>query len=214
MRRKGIEVMALSIGMMRGRDAWKSCMIERGQVVESCVFADTASALAYVEGICVHYPELTLTISPGSETPFRALSALDEQQLETFTLGPPNGLDAQEARQFLIAIRNINLHSFLMPSIKFLPTVPVYRKLLPSTLGTSNDVCAVAALLYRLREREATWPEMQFLCVQMGDRWTSIRVVDEGQIVNGMACAAPFTEQEEVQSLYEQALWEKLTQDM
>lgn len=206
--------MALSIGMVRERHAWNTCMVEHGHVLESHAFDDSPSALAYLERICVHYPELTLAISLAGESPFLALSAMADQQLESLSISINNGLDAQEASQSLIAIRNINLHSYLMPSIQYLPGVPEYRKLLRTTLGTSNDVCAVAALLYRLREREATWPEMQFLCVQMGDQRKSIQVVEEGQIVNGIAATTQVAAQEEMQPLYEQALWEGLTQDM
>jgi len=206
--------MAVSVGVMRDGDAWNSCMLEDGQVLESFAFESTASALAYVERVCVDYPELSLAIALESETPFLALSAISDQQLESLSLGTYDALDAQQAREFLIALRNINLHSFLMPSIKYLPGVPVYRKLLRATLGTSNDVCAVAALLYRLREKEATWPEMHFLCVGVGDQRRSIQVVEEGQIVNGIAATMQLVPQKELQSLFEQALWEGLMQDM
>lgn len=206
--------MALSIGMIREVHAWKTCMLEDGQVVESCAFDDTASALAYVARICVDYPELTLALSSEGEAPFLALSDIADQQLESLSNPLIMGLDAQEASQLLIAIRNINLHSYLTPSVKYLPGVPGYRRLLRASLGTSNDVCAVAALLYRLREREATWPEMQFLCVRVGSQRKSIQVVEEGQIVNGIATTTQLAEQDEMQSLYEQALWEGLTQDI
>ena len=203
--------MAVSVGVMRDGDAWNACMLEDGHVLESLAFESAASALAYVERVCVDYPELSLAISLESETPFLALSAISDQHLESISISADDALDA---RELLIAIRNINLHSFLMPSIKYLPGVPVYRKLLRATLGTSNDVCAVAALLYRLREREATWPEMHFLCVRVGDQRRSVQVVEEGQIVNGIATTTQLVAQEELQSLYEQALWEGLTQDM
>src|ERR1700694_3478657 len=123
-------LMAVSVGVMRDGDAWNSCMLEDGHVLESFAFENTASALAYVERVCVDYPELSLAISLESETPFLALSALSDQQLESISLGTNDALNAQQARDLLIAIRNVNLHSFLMPSIKYLPGVPVYRKLL------------------------------------------------------------------------------------
>ena len=206
--------MAVSVGVMRDGDAWNACMLEDGHVLESIAFESAASALAYVERVCADYPELSLAISLESETPFLALSAMSDQQLESISISTDDTLDAQQARELLIAMRNINLHSFLMPSIKYLPGVPVYRKLLRATLGTSNDVCAVAALLYRLREKEATWPEMHFLCVRVGDQRRSIQVVEEGQIVNGIAASTQLVVQEELQAFYEQALWEGLTQDM
>ena len=192
--------MAVSVGVMRDGDAWNSCMLEDGHVLESLAFESAASALALESS----------STAPGTLT----LRPTEDQHLESISIGTDDVLDEQQAHELLIAMRNINLHSFLMPSIKYLPGVPVYRKLLRATLGTSNDVCAVAALLYRLREREATWPEMHFLCVRVGDQRRSIQVVEEGQIVNGIAASTQLVVQEELQSFYEQALWEGLTQDM
>src|SRR5438309_601945 len=120
--------MAVSVGVMRDGDAWNSSMLEDGHVLESIAFESAASALAYVERVCADYPELSLAISLDSETPFLALSAMSDQHVESISISTDDALDAQQACELLIAIRNVNLHSFLMPSIKYLPGVPVYRK--------------------------------------------------------------------------------------
>jgi predicted butyrate kinase (DUF1464 family) len=109
----------------------------------------------------------------------------------------------------------MNLHSYLLPSLRYLPGIPLHRKVSSRFLGSSNDVCIVAALLSGLREREATWPEMQFMCVQVNRRFRSIHVLENGCIVNGMVAALPFDWQDErMRAEYERALWEGLTQDM
>ncbi len=87
----------------------------------------------------------------------------------------------------LIAIGNMNLNSYNAPSVKYLPTVSLHRKLMRPHLGASNSLCATAALLYGLRKREAAWPEMRFLCVKVDQDTKSILVVEDGRIVNGIS---------------------------
>lgn len=207
--------MALSIGVVRNGNTWKTCMLEQGQLIEQCAFESAETALAYLEHTCARYPELTLAISLACETPFQPLSKLPFPQWESTLTFPLKDWTVQEAKEFLIAIKDINLHSYLVPSPRSLPGIPSYRKLLRTNLGTTNDVCAVAALLYGLREKEAAWPEMQFLLVQINRHSRSVQVLENGCIVNSIATVfetIPAGEQMSIE--YELALWEELTRDI
>ncbi|HLX59552.1 MAG TPA: DUF1464 family protein [Ktedonobacteraceae bacterium] len=207
--------MALSIGATRNGNAWKTCMVEKGRVIEQCAFEDAITTLAYLERTCAQYPELTLALSPACQTPYLALSKATSRQWESLLTFPLNDWTVQEANEFLIAIKHINLHSYLVPSPRYLPGMPLYRKLLHAALGSSNDVCAVAALLYRLSEKEATWPEMQFLFIQVNCQVKCIHVLEDGRIVNGMSSVIVTTaEDEQMNIAYGQALWEGLAQDI
>jgi predicted butyrate kinase (DUF1464 family) len=207
--------MTLSIGVVRHGNAWKTCMMEQGQLVEQYAFENTMQTLSYLTHTCARYPELTLAVSPACETPFLALSDSTERQWEDLLTFPFNDWTTSEACELLIAIKESNLHSYLIPSMRYLPGIPLYRRLSPRSAGSSNDVCVVAALLFRLREREATWPEMQLFCVQVNRQFKSIQALEDGGIVNSMATEVPSDVQDERMRVeYERALWEGLTQDI
>ncbi len=207
--------MALSMGVVRHGNSWYTYMMEQEQLIEQYTFENTAQTMSYLAHTCARYPELTLAISLGGDSPFLTLSDSTPRQWETLLAFPLNDWTVSEACTLLIAVKEMNLHSYLIPSMRYLPGIPLHRKLSSHFLGSSNDVCVVAALLSRLREREAAWPEMQFLCVQVNRQYKSILALDSGCIVNGMAAALPFDWQEErMRAEYERALWEELTQDI
>lgn len=207
--------MALSIGVVRHGNTWKTCMMEQGQLVEQHTFENTVQILSYLTHTCARYPEVTLAISLACETPFLALGDSNEQQWEATLTFPFNDWTTSEACEFLIAIKESNLHSYLIPSMRYMPGIPLYRRLSPRSAGSSNDVCVIAALLSRLRERETTWPEMQLFCVQVNRQFKSIQALEDGYIVNSIAIEVPSGVQDErMQAEYEKALWEGLTQDI
>ncbi|MGH2495415.1 MAG: DUF1464 family protein [Ktedonobacteraceae bacterium] len=190
-------------------------MIEQGQFVEQHAFEDAMQALSYLERTCAQYPELTLAISLACETPFLALSDSTARQWESLLTFPLHDWTISEACEFLIAVKHMNLHSYLVPSLRYLPAIPLHRKVACPSLGSSNDLCIVAALLSRLREREATWPEMQLFCVQVNQQFKSIQAIENGCIVNGMAKEIISSADDALmQDAYERALWEGLTQDI
>ena len=207
--------MALSLGVVRQGNNWHTYMMEQEQPVEYFTFENTAETTSYLAHTCARYPELTLAVSLGGDAPFLTLSDSTPRQWETLLAFPLNDWIVSEACTFLTGIKEMNLHSYLLPSLRYLPGIPLHRKVSTRFLGSSNDVCVVAALLSRLREREATWPEMQFLCVQVNRQYQSIQVLENGYIVNGMAAKLPFNWQDErMRYDYERALWEGLTQDI
>lgn len=207
--------MALSMGVVRHGSSWYAYMTEQEQRIEYYTFENTADTLSYLAQTCARYPELTLAVSLSGDNPFLTLSDSTPRQWETLLAFPLNDWKISEACTFLTGIKEMNLHSYLLPSLRYLPGIPLHRKISARFLGSSNDVCVVAALLSRLREREATWPEMQFLCVQVNRQYQSIQVLENGNIVNGMAAKLPFNWQDErMRDDYERVLWEGLTQDI
>lgn len=207
--------MALSMGVVRHGNAWKVCMVEQGQLVEQHAFENTLQTLSYLVHTCARYPELTLAVSLACEIPFLSLSDSTALQWEALLSFPFNDWTTSEACEFLVAIKEMNLHSYLLPSMRYLPAIPLYRKLSSRSLGNSNDICVVAALLSRLREQEATWSEIQLFCVQVNRQFKSIQALEDGCIVNGMAIEVISNADDAImQAEYERALWEGLTQDI
>lgn len=207
--------MALSIGVVRQGNAWKTCLMEEGQVVEQHAFEDAPQSLSYLEHTCARYPELTLAVSLDCETPFLALSDTSARQWETLLTFANGDWTIEEASQFLVALKRMNLHCYVVPSARYLPGIPLHRKVARHGLGSSNDVCVVAALLSHLREREAVWSEMQLFSIQVNRHSKCIQVVENGSLVNSIAAQIIVNAHDErMREVYEQALWEGLTQDI
>jgi predicted butyrate kinase (DUF1464 family) len=176
--------MAMSIGVDYTAENWKTCLMENGQTLELCSFVDSTAALAYVEHICARYPEPTLALSSVLRT--APLNFMTNQQLNEEPQRYSNGLQGN-VNNFLIAAKSINLSSYCVPGIKQLSTVPAHRKLNRLEMGSADQLCTVAMLLYRLCEREAAWSEMNFLYLEVQQNSMSILVIEDGQIVNGIS---------------------------
>ncbi len=178
--------MTLSIGIDFDNETWRTCMMEDGQTLELCSFGNSTAALAYVERSCALYPELPIVVASNFETTVRALHGNRFQAIDEMHVGNVTEGQASEVNSFLIVIGTMNLNSFCAPSVKYLPGVPMYRKLMRPHLGSPGSLCAGAALLHGLRAREAGWSEMQFLFVRAGYESRSILVIEDGRIVNGI----------------------------
>lgn len=154
----------VSIGIDEQQGIWKICLLEDHQVLELTFFEQTASVLTYLEQTCATYPEPFIMVS------------LDKGHW-----------NAESLERFLIAVDSINLNSYTVPSPHTLPGLPTYRKLIRGNLGEAHDLCNVMTLLCRLRQREAAWQEMRFLFLEANGFSSSVAVIEDGRIVNGMA---------------------------
>jgi predicted butyrate kinase (DUF1464 family) len=222
--------MALSIGVDSQQGSWETCVIENGRTMELRTWDDTLSTYEYIRDICAWFPEPIITVSMGRGEPLAPLSMFNAQQLQQISAFRRPQQESRRVQDFLIAIGSLNLSSYLVPTIYQLSTIPAYRKKNRFDMGTSDKLCTIATLLYRMREREAIWQEMRFLYLHVNDLSRTILVVEDGYIVNGIGETAGFaacvpTEQKQVDShdeqdyqadaaIAEQAFWEGLQQDL
>ena len=212
--------MALSIGVDCSRGRWRISLRENGLTLQLSSFIDGSSALAYLERTCALYPEPTIVLSTDLSMPLTRLSKLTEQQLNELTA------HLIQQRHFLFAIRIMSLDSYCLPSIKYLASVPMHRKLGYLNMGAPDDLSVVTTLLYRIREREAVWSEMSFFSLEIGFRSRRIVVVEEGRIVNGIVGVATgdlthlpdgaeyFSDETARGDAADRAFWESLTREL
>ena len=203
--------MAMSVGIDYTRNIWKLCLLENGQVVELQQFSHVDEVIVYLEDMCVLYPEPIIALSSSLETTLSSLSSLldgDEGML--------NGM-----QQFLQGIRFLNSKAYHIPSVKYLDSIPRYRKRKRKAMGSASDVGSVATLLYRMRQQEAIWPEMRFLLLEIGEAERNILVVKDGRIVDGIATeertkeeGLDEDEEELTEEEQEQAFWEDLSEEV
>jgi len=218
--------MVLSIGVDYNRENWKTCLLEDGQPVELQTYNNTSSTLEYLQHTCALYPEPIIAISSGLNTRLTLLNTLIDQQLSELA----DHLQHQHVhttKEFLTALNSFNLSSYSLPPVRQLPSIPAHRQRRRLDMGTSEKLCAITTLLYRMRRQEAIWQEMSFLYLDASHTARSIVVVENGRIVNGIGERAGYaslqqeqldqqdeSDHSEDQALAEQAFWEGLIQDL
>ena len=208
----GQRTMSVSLGVSYSMRNGKTCLVENGQVLEFHSFLDPVALRTYLEHTCTLYPEPTIVVSTDLETPFTNLVNISRTCLEDMLLPRYTPEQKDSLLDFLIDIKYSNINSYFAPSVKYLSTLPQYRRLMRESFGTPNHVCAVASLLSQLRAREAAWSEMNFLCLEVNANFRNILVVENGQIINGIS--GMMKSEEQFQEVYEQAFWEGMTQEL
>lgn len=178
--------MTISIGVDYTPEQWRVCGVDQGKPVELHTFATAGELLALVRQICALYPEPTIVVSLEVTTPFSALPALTDEQIDRLVRRYHPTQAFIEAREVLRSLRSMSMRSYCAPSVEYLPTVPLYRRLMRPALGTANEVCATVALLHHMREQDASWPEMNFFTVNASENGSCALVIKDGEIINGI----------------------------
>lgn len=201
--------MTMSIGIDYKTGSWKTCLTENGQTIELCTFSESGETLSYIEDVCALYPEPILALSSALETTLCSLQTLAEAQ-EAATP------EIADLHKFLLGVGFLNTRNFHLPALKNLKSVPRYRKRKRKDMGNADKLSAIATLLYRMRRQEATWPEMRFLYLEVGEENRSIVVVKDGRIIDGLnvTMEVDIADEEEDEQEREQAFWEGLSEDI
>ncbi|WP_376793958.1 DUF1464 family protein [Thermogemmatispora sp.] len=227
--------MSLSIGIDYGRRSWKLCLLDEAQSPEYQCFASPAELLASLTRLCALFPEPVIALAAGNGLPLERLDRLLAEQVTALTAGCPEPLPPAERpgtgsaspspesaplglATFVERLRSLNLHSYVLPSLAHLPTVPTYRRLLERLPASPAAVCRAVTLLYRLRQRETPWPEMRFLLLEARSTSWQVLVVEDGYLTNGV-CGTPHNPalppaSPSAEGPFEQAYWEGLLRDL
>lgn len=189
--------MAVSIGIEYAANEWRTCLVEDDAVLECRTFVAVAALEEYLQQICGWYSEVSIALSTPLET---ALST-----------HPHESLAATPLAEFLAGLSSLSQRVFVLPSVRYLATVPPYRLLMRPGLGRADMLCIVALLLYHMRKQDAGWSELNFCCLELSATAYRLVMLRNGQIVDGngewVALDGPA-------DLLDQALLEQLTRDL
>lgn len=211
--------MVVNIGVDFSVDDWKTCLMDSGRLLQLNSFSDFPAMLAYVQGICAHYPEPIIAIASDLNTSFAALHSMKAQQFYEVGVDQGNQSWGVQLKDFLITISTMNLRSYCIPAVAYIDSIPAYRKLNRADMGSAGNMSAITTILSRMREREAAWSEMRFLYLEVGHASKSIVVVEDGRIINGIGTQehmyrGNWLDMRERETVVEEAFWEGLTQDL
>jgi hypothetical protein len=198
---------SVSIGIDYSGGDWKLCLLEDGKASECLRFHEQEEAFRWLSHTTALYPEPTIGLSSLLDCAFCPLSALTGQ-LCAFP-----GSTEHVLSDFLISLSTLSRWGYSLPSLKYVSSVPAHRRLLHPVMGTPDTLCSVATLLYRMRQSQASWSEMRFLCLEIGLWDTTINVVQDGRLVDSMASGRDTQKSFDLE-IRREAFWEGLLADL
>lgn len=199
---------SISIGIDYSGVDWKLCLTEDGQATECLSFADQGSVVRWLAHTSALYSEPAIGFSSRLACAFGPASI---RLYDADTLAPSS--EGHWLPDFLAALATFSQHSYCLPALQHLPSIPAHRRLLHPTMGTANILCSIANLLYRMRQSDASWSEMRFLCLEVGPWNSTISVVQDGLIIDGTG-ARPGLQESLPSEIQTQAFWEELIHDL
>jgi hypothetical protein len=201
----------VSIGIDYSGTEWKLCLLEDGRTTDCQRFIDEKDAVNWLFHICALYSDLTLGFSSYLDCALNPLFALSGHELQSlFPSSNQHSLD-HSLLDFLSSLSSFSHNSYSLPSLNYLPTIPPHRLLFHPSMGSPTILCSIATLLYRMRQSQAAWTEMRFLCLEIGPWTSTISVVQDGLVIDGLAPALPKALDPAV---HKQSFWEGLTYDL
>ncbi|HEU5382688.1 MAG TPA: DUF1464 family protein [Ktedonobacteraceae bacterium] len=227
--------MPIHIGVDYTPGEWRVCTLDQGHPAQFRTVATAGELLDALNQVCALYPEPTIMLSLDVAMPLSALRTFSEEQLERLAQRYHPDPAFTEVRQVLSALQALSTHSYCAPSVEYLPTIPLHRRLMRSLPGSASELCAVVTLLHHMRKQEASWPEMNFFYVHTSEQATCILVLKDGQVINGMSTLQGLSllaqrgylgqretlegveegaRQAMIQQALNEAFWEGLTQEL
>ncbi len=212
--------MVVSLGIEYDGRVYRTCLLEQGVPREMFSFPDAQAMLQYMRQAGGIYPELAVTLSARCDLPCGKRETHDDKRMQSLFHAERYERDTQlEALNAVCAtIQAEHKKGYVLPLVRHLPTIPLYRTLYRQMMGFSSTVSAVVTLLYRMRVQEASWTEMRFMYLDLDMAARKIVVLQDGSIIDGITRdLSPLLFQEtadkEEQKLVQQAFWEELEQD-
>jgi hypothetical protein len=205
--------MTVYIGIDCSSQPWKTCVTEHDRTLECSEFEDVFDLYRYLERLQDSHLAISIGLASQPEAALLSLpSWYTDQKSQTHCEAT-----AQAQYDFLIALKDSSPTGYLLPAIKYLPTIPAHRCLLRSSLGSAEMLCIVMTLLYQMRQQGADWSELTFGCLELMDTSYRLVVLRNGQIIDGTTLWQPFRANaggEVTEDLLEQAMLEQLSREL
>ena len=204
--------MTVHIGIDSSTLPWKVCVVEHDTIRECTEFEDLSDLYLYLERLYNRYSAVNLALAIQSEIALTPLEVWYEDQQAQASFA----VTAQTLHDFLIVLDELAPTGYLLPAIRYLPTIPTHRRLLRESLGSSQMLCISMTLLYHMRQQGAVWSELTFGCLELSDTFYRLIVIREGKIIDGTALWQPFRAADMLdasEDLLEQAILEQLSRE-
>lgn len=205
--------MTVHIGIDSSTLPWKICVAEHDTIKECFEFEDLSDLYIYLERLYRQYPAISIVLAIQPEMALMPLDDWYENQQEQAYFDTTT----QTVHDFLIVLKELSPTGYLLPAIRYLPTIPAHRRLLRESLGSAQMLCITMTLLYHMRQQGAAWSELTFGCLELADMSYRLIVIHEGKIIDGTARWQPFRAADMLdvsEDLLEQAMLEQLSREL
>ncbi|GCE16405.1 DUF1464 family protein [Dictyobacter kobayashii] len=203
--------MAIYIGIDYTDTGAKICLTEDDALLEWRHFQDPIALQTYLQRACASYLVVSIAVAIPGET---ELVSLDNRPVDQWKIAPAY-------KDFLSLLPSLSPQSYILPSIRYLPTIAAHRRLLRADFGSSATLCRIASLLYQMRKQDAPWSELTFHHLELLNNAYRLAVIKNGQLIDGVGEWRVFSEAGEVEEnsqareeLVSQALFEQLTREL
>lgn len=175
----------LSLGIDYDGTVWRAAAWDEDREADLRTFAGTVELWDFLDDLISLHPAVPIVLPSGFGVPVtRAEDILDQDIVEmTLQAGPPV---ADGLGKFLAEARRRPLRAYCIPAVKLLPSVPPHRKLNRLDLGASDALCAAAWAIHCLEATGRPHAACDFVLLHTRTRATSLLVVREGRIVDGV----------------------------
>lgn len=182
------------LGFDPGSSSWKIAVLDDQAVIQTSKIAtERISRDPSIIGALVdeHRAGLQAIAAPsGFGLPVTSIDRVGKRELALMTLkrNGPSIVGLGQAIQTLKEIqRETAVRCFVLPSVKHLPTVPVWRKINRVDLGTTDKLCAAAHALQKIVERGSiSYDGVSFVLGEVGNSFISLVCVRRGRVVDGV----------------------------
>lgn len=134
---------------------------------------------------------LELIVGPsGFGLPVTQLNKLKMGELFLATLVKPSDITHRAQlglKKVLKKLRDSDLNIYIIPSVKHLPSVPLYRKVNKIDMGTADKVCVAALAIYDQAKHYSTnYESTSFILAELGFSFNAYLAVEKGRIIDGV----------------------------
>lgn len=179
----------LSLGIDVDGTVWRAAAWDEDREADLRTVTRMAELWDFLDDLITLHPAVPIVLPSGFGVPVtRAEDILDRDIVEmTLQAGPPA---ADGLGKFLAEARRRPLRAYCIPAVKLLPSVPPHRKLNRLDLGTSDALCAAAWAIHCLEATGRPHAACDFVLLHTRTGATSLLVVREGRIMDGVGATA------------------------
>ena len=184
-------IMVRVAGVDPGTGSFDVCILEDGSFIhgETLPTGEVFRRPELLVECLVKAGPLDLIAGPsGHGLPLKPLSQAGGSELRLAALVKSRGAESVLGlRRVLGKLKSSGLPVVMLPSVKYLPTVPVHRKINRIDLGTADKLCVAALGIADQAERLGSpFSKASFILAELGFAFTALLAVRKGAVIAGL----------------------------
>ncbi len=128
-----------------------------------------------------------LVAPSGFGIPLKQVQELTSQDYFEITLRKRSTNPTMGLQKILEIMGHKSWNAIVLPGIKYLPTIPAYRKINIIDMGTADKLCiAVVGIKDIMQRNQVKCSEVNIIVVELGSAFNSIIAIEKGRIIDAI----------------------------